>query len=180
MLLRPASLALALTVTLAGCADGVAPPTAPATDPAGPTSAKITNETDVVRFDVTFTIPAGTCGLSTTVTGTGVYQVVSRVAQTGAGDWRVGVTESASGTASGADGSKYHFNYVASYKVLDVVSPGALPAKLDLVDHFNLIGQGGANDIRVYLRGEFLFTGSLPVIPIGTPVIRGDVACDPL
>ena len=58
MLLRPSYLALALTVVLAGCADSVAPPTAPALAPGGADLTKITNETSVSRFDVTFTIPA--------------------------------------------------------------------------------------------------------------------------
>ena len=181
MVLRASYLALAVTVMLAGCDDGLAPPTAPARVPGGPDLARVTNETAVSRFDVTFTIPAGTCGLTTTVTGTGVYQTVSRVSQTQAGEWRVAFSESAHGTATGEDGSQYRFNYVADSKVLDVVEPFRLPMVLDLVDHFNLIGQGGAPDIKVYLRGQFLYTGTLPVTPIGAPVIRGDgPGCDPI
>jgi hypothetical protein len=180
LLLRPSFLALAITVMLAGCADGVAPPTAPALAAGGADLAKITNETSVSRFDVTFTLPAGSCGLTTTVTGTGVYLSQSRVSQTAAGEWRIGIHESASGTATGEDGSQYRFNYVANYRVLDVVEPFALPMVLDLVDHFNLLGQNGAPDIKVFLKGQFLFTGSLPVTPIGAPVIRGGLECDPL
>jgi len=180
MLLRPSLLALTITVVLAGCADSVAPPTAPALAPVGPAADKITNETSVSRFDVTFTIPAGTCGLTTTVTGTGVYQSLARVSQTAAGAWRVALTETAHGTATGDDGSRYRFNYAANYKVLDVVEPFTFPMTLDLVDHFNLIGLDGAPDIKVFLEGEFLYTGTLPVTPIGTPTVRGDLACDPL
>ena len=180
MLLRPSYLVFAVAVTLAGCADGVTPPTAPAVAPSGADLAKVTNETSVSRFDVTFTIPAGTCGLTTTVTGTGVYQSLSRVSQTNAGEWRVALTETAHGTATGEDGSRYRFNYAANYKVLDVVEPFTFPMVLDLVDHFNLIGQGGAPDIKVYLHGQFLYEGTLPLTPIGAPTIRGDLACDPL
>ena len=180
MLLRPSSLALAVTVMLAGCADSAAPPTAPARAPESAALAKGSGVANVSRFDVTFTIPAGTCGLTTTVTGTGVYQSLSRVQQTKDGEWRVGYTETAHGTATGEDGSRYRFNYAAAYKVLDVEEPGTFPMVLDLVDHFNLIGQGDAPDIKVYLHGQFLYEGTLPLTPIGAPVIRGDLACDPL
>ena len=180
MVLRPSYLALAVTVMLAGCDGGLVSPTAPARVPGGPDLARVTNETDVSRFDVTFTIPAGTCGLATTVTGSGVYHTVSRVSQTRAGEWRVAFSESAHGTATGEDGSRYRFNYAVNYRVLDVVEPGTLPMVFDLVDHFNLIGQDGAPDIKVFLHGQFLFTGTLPVTPIGDPVIRGGVECDPI
>jgi hypothetical protein len=177
MLRRPSHLALTLAVLLAGCADS-ATPTAPVRAPESAALQKITNQTDISRFDVSFTIPAGTCGLSTTVTATGVYQALGRVSQTSDGEPRVGITEVAHGTASGADGSQYRFNYVANYDILPDAT--TFPLTLDLVDHFNLIGQGGAPDIKVYLRGLFLYDGSLPVIPIGSPEIRGDLNCDPL
>jgi hypothetical protein len=178
MPLRPSLLSLAAALTLTGCADSGSPPTAPVRAPVTPALEKTTNQTDISRFDVSFTIPAGTCGLSTTVTATGVYQVVGRVSETSAGEPRVGITESAHGTATGEDGSQYRFNYVANYSI--VSDPSTFPLTLDLVDHFNLIGQGGAPDIKVYLRGLFLYDGSLPVTPIGAPEIRGDLNCDPL
>lgn len=163
-----------------GCTDSPAP-----TDPSGPaaTEPSLTPAAlaaDRVRFDVTFTIPGGTCGLTTTVTGTGVYQVVSRVSETRAGGLRIAVSQSAHGTATGADGSQYRFNYAANAKVIDVDDPTTLPIVLDLVDHFNLLGQGRAPDVKVFLKGLFLFEGTLPVTPIGDPVIRGGVGCDPL
>jgi hypothetical protein len=177
MLPRPSHLALAAVLTLAGCADSASPPTAPLRAPDSPALEKITNQTDISRFDVSFTIPAGTCGLTTTVTATGVYQALGRVSQTRAGESRIGISESAHGTATGEDGSKYRFNYVANYNILG--DPSTFPLTLDLVDHFNLIGQGGAPDIKVYLRGLFLYDG-LPLVPIGSPEIRGDLNCDPL
>jgi hypothetical protein len=154
----------------------VAPPTAPALAPGGPDLAKAT----VTRSDVTFTLAAGTCGGSTTVTGTGVFQSVSRVSQIGRGEVRVTFSESAHGTATGADGSRYRFNYAANYEVIEVLDASGLPVVLDLVDHFNLLGQNGAPDVKVFLHGQFLFDGSLPLTPIGNPTIRGGVDCDPL
>jgi len=97
------------------------------------------------------------------------------------GGLRVAFSESAHGTATGADGSQYRFNYVANSKVIDVDDPTTLPIVLDLVDHFNLLGQGQTPDVKVYLRGQFLYDGTLPVTPIGDPVIRGDgLNCDPI
>ena len=180
MLIRPSYLALAVTVILAGCADSATPPTAPAVAPGAANLEKgITNENTLSRFDVAFTIPAGSCGLTTTVTATGEYHSLTRLSQKD-GEWRVGIAESAHGTAAGEDGSQYRWNYAANYHVLDVVVPGSFPAILDLVDHFNLLGQNGAPDIKVYLHGQFLYNGTLPLTPIGDPVIRGGVECDPL
>jgi hypothetical protein len=161
-------------LAVASCADTV--PVAPHTElihAVGPaTLANGSGGDNVVRFDVTFTMPSGSCGLTTTVTATGVYQIVTHASQS-----RLALTESSHGTATGADGSRYRFNYVANYTVID---PTAFPVMLDLVDHFNLLGQGGAPDVKVYLRGQFLYDGTLPLTPVGDPVIRGGVACDPI
>jgi hypothetical protein len=178
-MLRLAShLALAAAFALAGCADPAAPHTASSEALGGPTLAQ--SAADRVRFDVTFTIPGGTCGLTTTVTGTGVFQVVSRVSQTRAGGLRIAFSESAHGTATGADGSQYRFNYAANYELIDVDDPTALPIVVDIVDHFNLLGQGRAPDVKVFLKGLFLFDGSVPLTPIGDAVIRGGLNCDPI
>ena len=134
----------------------------------------------VTQSDVTFTLEAGTCGLTTTVTGTGVFHSVSRVSPIGGGEVRVTFSESAHGTATGEDGSRYRFNYAANYEVTEVLDPSGLPVVIDLVDHFNLLGQNGAPDVKVFLHGQFLFDGSLPLTPIGNPTIRGGVECDPL
>ena len=176
MLFRPSSFALAVAVMLAGCADSVAPPTAPALAPGGPDLAKAT----VTQSDVIFILEAGTCGLTTKVTGTGVFHSVARVSEIGGGEVRVTFSESAHGTATGEDGSRYRFNYAANYEVTEVLDPSGLPVVLDLVDHFNLVGQNGAPDVKVFLHGQFLFDGSLPLTPIGNPTIRGGVDCDPL
>jgi len=85
-----------------------------------------------------------------------------------------------SGTASGADGSQYRFNYAIAGKWIDPVSPTTLPVVLDVVDHFNLLGQGKTPDLRIYLHGKFLFDG-VTFVPVDNPVIRGgDLTCDPI
>ena len=151
------------------CADPVAPRQAGPNVPDGPNPAVVVNSTD----PVTFTLPAGPpCGLTTEVTGTGEFHTVIRVSQSKSGVETVVMNLSAHGTASGADGSEYVFNYANLQEL-----PNA--ETIDIVDHFNLIGQGKTQDLKVYLRGTFQATP--PFDPIGNPVIRGpSIACDPI
>jgi hypothetical protein len=182
MLLRRAphlalAAAFAAAFALAGCADPVAPHAAGADALGGPRLAQGSG-LDRTTFPVTFTIAGGTCGLATTVTGTGVFQIVSRASQSRTGEWRIAFNWSAHGTATGEDGSQYRFNYSANGKWIDPVDPTTLPVVIDFVDHFNLLGQGGTPDLRVFLHGQFVFpTFEL----VGDPVIRGpSLFCDPI
>lgn len=184
MSLRALHVALAASVTIAACADPVGPHDASSDAAGGPSLAKGEGVADRITFDVTFTIPGDThgnsCGLSTTVTGTGRFQMVNRVSQTRDGVWRIGFSWNAHGTATGADGSQYRFNYTANGSWIDVVDPTILPVEIQLVDHFNLLGQGRTPDIRLFLHGRFLFDGT-DITAIGSPVVRGaDLDCDPI
>ena len=173
MLRRVSYLAVVAASALAACADPVTPPN-PVESP------NFARVAEVARFPVTFTLLGGTCGLTTNVTGTGFLQIVSRVSQIRGGEVRITFSETAHGTATGEDGSQYRFNYTANYEVIEVLDPSGLPIVIDVVDTFNLLGQGQAPDIKVFLHGQFLFSGTLPLTPIGDPVIRGGVECDPL
>lgn len=174
MLRRPSYLAFALSLMLAGCSESVAPPTALA--PSSPDLAKAT----LTRSEVTFTLPAGTCGLTTDVTGTGVFQSVVRELEVGGGEVRILLGESYHGSATGDDGSQYRFNYSANYEIVEVLDPSGLPIVIDVVDHFNLLGQAGAPDSKMFIHGQFIYDGSLPLTPVGSPTIRGDLNCDPV
>ena len=176
MTLPRASLVALAVATLAACAEPVSPrPTLP-NQSAGASFASGTSNT---TFEVSFTIPGGTCGLASTVTGSGVFHAVNRASQSKAGEWTIAFSWDAHGTASGADGSQYRFNYAIAGKWVDPVSPTTLPVVLD-VDHFNLIGQGKTPDMRVFLHGKFLFDG-VTFEPVENPVIRGPgLACDPI
>jgi hypothetical protein len=166
MTLRSSFLALGV-FAFAACADPVAPRQARPSVPDGPNPAVVVNSIDPVEF----TLPAGPlCGLTSEVTGTGEFHTVIRVSQSN-GVTKVVMNLSAHGTASGADGSQYVFNYANLQEVTEDV--------IDIVDHFNLIGQGGTPDLKVYLRGTFQAT--FPFDPIGDPVIRGpSILCDPI
>ena len=176
MTLRSPLLALG-AFALAACADPVAPRQAL---PNAPDHANLARVVDNLRFDVSFTIPGGTCGLTSTVTGSGVFHAVAHASQSKTGEWSVSFNWNASGTASGEDGSRYRFNYAIAGKWIDPVSPTTLPVVIDIVDHFNLLGQAGAPDLRVFLKGKFLFDG-VTIVPVDNPVIRGaGLTCDPI
>jgi hypothetical protein len=143
--------------------------------PAGVNPAVVANSIDPVQF----TLPAGPlCGLTTDVTGTGEFHTVVRASQSKSGVWTVTFTQNAHGTASGADGSRYVFNYSNAGEWVNPVDPNTLPPVIDIIDHFNLLGQGNTPDLKVYIRGKL---NSTTFEPIDDPVVRGpDIFCDPI
>jgi hypothetical protein len=169
---------LVTAMTVGGCAD---------TGPVAPNSelidavrfsnqAKASGVSDNLWIPVSFTIPGGTCGLTATVTGNGVFHIVTRSTQTGSGAWHVSFSWSSHGTATGSDGSRYRFNYAITAKSVDTTSPDL--TMVEVVDHFNLLGQGNTPDLRVYIRGTFTWPAFTPV---GNPVVRGpSISCDPI
>ena len=176
---RASMLALAAVLTLAGCADSgpTAPNVARIDASAAPSLAKSSGAVENYTTPVSFTIPAGTCGLSTTVTGTGIFHIVTRSTQSGDGTWHVSFSWDSHGTATGEDGSSYRFNYAITAKSVEPTGANDVDV-IEVVDHFNLIGQGNTPDLRVYLRGVF---NNPSFVPIGDVVIRGpSISCDPI
>ena len=175
---RPSMLALAAVLTLAGCADSspTAPNLARVDASAAPSSDKSSGAIENYTVPVEFAIPGGTCGLTTTVTGTGLFHIVTRSTQSGNGAWHVSYSWDSHGTATGEDGSTYRFNYAITAKSVDPTGPDLVV--IEVVDHFNLQGQGNTPDLRVFLHGQFTYPA---FAPIGDPVIRGpSIACDPI
>ena len=173
MLLRASLLALG-AFALVACAEPVSPPSAPPNVPKQAALAVVDNSTVPVQF----TLSAALCGLPTDVTGTGVFHAVTRASQSKTGEWKVVLNLTAYGTASGTDGSTYVFDYAGTQAWVDPVSPTTAPAVVDIVDHFNLLGQGQTPNVKVYLRGKFTFPAYEPV---DNPVVRGpDIFCDPI
>ena len=181
MSVSPLSSALLLftALTLMACTDrGPVAPNATRRDvPSSPSLAKASGASDNLTIPVSFTIPGGTCGVASTVTGNGLFHIVARSTQSGNGDWHVSFSWSAHGTASGADGSSYRFNYAINAKSVDPTGPDDL-AVINLVDHFNLLGQGNTPDMKIYINGTFTFPA---FEPIGNAVVRGpSIFCDPI
>lgn len=165
--------------TLTSCTDPgtVAPDAARPSASVSPSLATAAGASDNLTIPVSFTIPGGTCGVASTVTGNGLFHIVSRATQTGNGDWHVSFSWSAHGTATGADGSSYRFNYAINAKAVDATGPDDIVV-INLVDHFNLLGQGKTPDMKIYLNGTFTFPA---FVPIGNAVVRGPgIFCDPI
>jgi hypothetical protein len=172
--------ALLLAVTLvAGCGDaGVSAPevgASPLFASAGRGGGVASNTT----VPVTFTLKAGRCGLTTDVTATGEFHAIVRTT-TGANgqELQVGFNNSAHGTAVGADGTRYVWNYHNNRRRDNYT--GSRPFEVHWTDHFNLIGQGGAPDVRTFFNVYFTLEvdGSrtyLREVTIGDPD-----NCDPI
>jgi hypothetical protein len=171
-------LLLSAALVLTACTDPgpVAPNTSRADAIRSPSLVKASGVSENYTVPVGFVIPGGTCGLNTTVTGTGLFHIVTRSTQDGTGRWHVSFSWDAHGTATGADGSSYRFNYAINARSVDPSGPNDL-AIIDIVDHFNLLGQGKTPDLKVYLNGTFTFPAFNPI----DAVIRGPgIACDPI
>jgi len=165
-------------VTLTACTDpGPVAPNAARPDASNSASlVQASGVSDNLWIPVTFTIPGGTCGVASTVTGDGLFHIVARSTQSANGAWHVSFSWSAHGTATGADGSSYRFNYAINAKSVDPTGTDLIV--IDLVDHFNLLGQGTTPDLKIYLNGTFTFPA---FEPIGNAVVRGPgIFCDPI
>jgi hypothetical protein len=127
---------------------------------------------------VEITLPAGRCGLTTTVTGSGELRTVVHTAQLDGRTLAVGFNSVATGTATGADGTRYRFHYTNMRHRVDFT--GAPPFEAHIVDSFTLIGQGRAPDVRAFFNQYFVVNAD------GTRTILRDVTvgdpaqCDPL
>jgi hypothetical protein len=180
MTVSPLSSAVLLftAVTLTACTDpGPVAPNAARPDASNSASlVQASGVSDNLWIPVTFTIPGGTCGVASTVTGDGLFHIVARSTQSANGAWHVSFSWSAHGTATGADGSNYRFNYAINAKSVDPT--GTDLVVIDLIDHFNLLGQGTTPDLKIYLNGTFTFPA---FEPIGNAVVRGPgIFCDPI
>ncbi|HEV7839159.1 MAG TPA: hypothetical protein VGO75_13910 [Gemmatimonadaceae bacterium] len=177
------ALLLFTALTLTACTDPgpVAPDAAgldaPNSVSLGRSSGESERSDHVTTTPVTWTLQGGTCGLKTTVTGTGVMHTVTHSHQSRNGVWHVGYEQEAHGTARGADGSRYIFNYAIVAKSVNPTGPNDL-SLIYIVDTFNLIGLGKAPDMHVFLKGKFTYPAFEPV---DNPIIRGPgLFCDPI
>jgi len=83
------------------------------------------------------------------------------------------------GTATDSNGASYNFNYHNHSNI--AVSPGGFPFSLTTTDHFNLVGNGQADQLHVGFVARVTFPS-----PTGPPLIefvnsRGTpFGCDPI
>lgn len=162
-----------------GCSDKtLLQPDASYAAPESPSLAASPNATTTFHEPISFTItPADCSALLTTVTGTGTSHVVVHESVQANGTIHFSFHNNIEGTATGADGSTYRFNYTHNESV--TTESFDVPFEIKLVDKWHLIGQGSTPDIPVYQYYDFILN------PDGTFVdlrvrVRGDPFCDPI
>jgi hypothetical protein len=175
-------LAMVASIVVAGCGDSgpLSPDAAPGTRIPAPSAAKGSGGVARSTTPISFTLAAGSCGLTTDVHATGEMKTITHLQTTNTGEVRLWFNWSAHGTAVGDDGSRYVFNYAANFKAVELTGTGA-PLVIDVVDHFNLIGRGQAPDVKVFLHGLFALNAQgRPVALEGATVRGADITCDPI
>ncbi|HET6579146.1 MAG TPA: hypothetical protein VFG66_12515 [Gemmatimonadales bacterium] len=174
----PGMIAIPVLLTLAlACQNDLAQPDGVTEAAAAPTFAASPNGTITFEEPLTFVLSPESCSaLTTTVTGTGISRGAVHLSPDGSGGVHFSFHNTVQGTASGADGSQYRFNYALNERDTKEPEP---PFEVAIVDKFHLIGQGGTPDIAVKLYFDFIVNpdGSFTDLKVR---VRGDAGCDPI
>ena len=122
-------------------------------------------------------VSASTCSeTAIDITLTGTVQFMFHLSFNAQGAGQFSISQAIHGTGVGTDGSTYSFNY---HQTLSGPFT-ADPLTLSVVDHFNLVGNGGANRIHTFFTGTFTFVGD-QVVDFNIDHAIGDPEhCDPL
>lgn len=143
-----------------------------------PQSASRSVGTNHFSVPFTFVMPAGTCGLTTTVHGSGEYEFVeTNHVRTPNGTRTIAISNvHAHGTALGDDGTRYNFSYENNSRFLSV--PPA-PLSITFVDNFHLSSRGGATNVGVTVQANFSVDANGNET-FTLKVRNGDFSCDPI
>jgi hypothetical protein len=165
-----------LAVVATGCADGTPVGPRPTVAPRAAAGQQSGIVTEVTPF--TFTFPAGSCGLTTEVTVVGELREMTHTTVIAGETYPIAFHETAHGTATGADGSRYVFNYVGNRRRVDFT--GARPFEVRWVDHFHLVGQGTTPDVRTFFNTYFRANADGSRTTYRDVVLGNPGECDPL
>ncbi|HUQ80488.1 MAG TPA: hypothetical protein VM076_05110 [Gemmatimonadaceae bacterium] len=149
---RFAIIALFTAFATGACGDGA--PVAPhMPNDREPTPAQTGRDNQTVMDqDVSISIPydAGEaskrCGLRTRVDGSGVLRLITKAVENGSGTAQVTISITASGTATGTDGSIYIWSYARSLRASQATG---LPTTFRIADQFDLMERDGASSYKV-------------------------------
>ena len=134
-----------------------------------------------VRTPVTFTLSGCTslpAGLTVKGSGESFLVINSRVDQNGV--THIEQNNLTTGTATDSNGATYLFNY-HNHVSLDV-PPGGFPFRITVgTDHFNLVGDGQANQLQVHFvaRATFYAPPTPPTVEF-INVHGSPFTCDPI
>ena len=132
-----------------------------------------------VRTPVTFTLSGCTslpAGLTVNGSGEGFLVINSRVDQNGF--THIERNDLVTGNATDSNGATYVFNY-HNHASFDI-PPGGFPFSAATTDHFNLVGDGQANQLEVHFVATVTFTSPTTVIFNFINVHGNPMTCDPI
>ena len=132
-----------------------------------------------VRTPVTFTLSRCTslpAGLTVTGSGEGFLVINSRVDQNGF--THIERNDLVTGNATDSNGATYVFNY-HNHASFDI-PPGGFPFSATTADHFNLVGNGQANQLEVHFVATVTFTSPTTHIFSFINVHGSPMTCDPI
>lgn len=145
---------------------------------AGIVSAASPNAESTIIFEepIEFTLPAGVCPdlpADLAIEFTGTIRGHLHVSVDAAGVFHVNAPDSIVGTATDSAGETYRFNY---HNVL-TAQDGGFPIVARITDHFNLVGNGAADQLHVGFTLRLIITEDGESVAFA--VDRGDPAlCD--
>ena len=131
------------------------------------------------RTPITFTLTPACPNLEVTVVGSGESFLVINHRIDGNGVDHIERNDLATGTATDSDGATYLFNY-HNHASMDIPA-GGFPFQVTTTDHFNLNGEGRANQVHVGFVVRLTFTSPFdpPIIEFAN--VRGNpMFCDPI
>ena len=132
-----------------------------------------------VRTPVTFTLSGCTslpAGLTVNGSGEGFLVINSRVDQNG--NTIIERNDLVIGTATDSNAATYVFNYHNHSSM--TVPPGGFPFSFTTTDHFNLVGDGQANQLEVHFVATVTFTSPTTFIANFINVHGNPFSCDPI
>jgi hypothetical protein len=134
-------------------------------------------EQQTVPFTFTLT-PAQCPDLASTVSGTGEYFIRTNMRVDADGVIHINQNTTANGTATDTEGNIYRFTYHNNQRI--TIPPDGFPFAVNVNDHFNLVGAGNAQSVRVgfTVRLTFSAPGEEPTVEVIS--FRGLLPCDPI
>ncbi len=142
---------------------------------AGAASAQATR----ISTPVTFTLTPACPNLQVTVVGTGEGFTVTNHRIDNEGVDHINVNTVVAGAAADSDGATYGFNY-HNHASLKVPASG-FPFSVRTTDHFNLVGNGGANQLHVGFVAVITLTSPFDPPTIEFVNMHGNpFFCDPI
>jgi hypothetical protein len=127
---------------------------------------------------ISFTISADCPQLTSSVTAEGTFTETLHVSVDGNGVTHFTDETAAKGTATDTAGGSYVFNYHNSTS--GKIPAGGFPFDVQQADHFNLVGNGGANNLHSHFVAVIHFESPTDISFVYKQVKGDPEHCDPI